>query len=195
MADITSDLVKQLRDKTGVSVMQCKKALEEAGGDMQKAIEILSRKSADIARKKADRELGAGVVSSYIHTNGQIGAMVLLSCETDFVSKNPEFGALARDIAMHASATRPEYVRRNEVSQESLEKLRELFAPEAAGKPENIREKVIEGKVNSRLSELVLLDQPFIKDDSKTIQVLIDEASQKFGERVELAKCAVFSVK
>ena len=192
---VSSDLVKELRDKTGVSVMQCKKALEEAGGDMAKAIDILSRKSADVARKKADRELGAGVVASYIHSNAQVGAMVLLSCETDFVSKNEEFVALARDIAMHATATRPEYIRRDDVSPEAVSHLEEIFTPEAAGKPDGIREKVIEGKVNSRLKELVLLDQAFIKDDGKTVQTLIDEASQKFGERIELSKLAFFSVK
>ena len=192
---ISADVVKELRDRTGVSVMQCKKALEEAKGDMAKAIEILSRKSADIARKKGDRALGAGVVASYIHTNGQVGSIVLLSCETDFVSKNEEFAALAREIAMHAAAARPEYISRADVPEAALSELHTMFAPEAAGKPENIREKVIEGKVNARLAELVLLEQPFIKDDSKTIQGLIDAASQKFGERVAVAKCLYVSVK
>lgn len=195
MSAISAETVKELRDKTGVSVMQCKKALEEAGGDMEKALEILSRKSADIARKKADRTLGAGAVAAYIHSNGQIGAMVLLASETDFVSKNPDFQKLAYDIAMHAAATRPEHVRREDVSEDALAKLRELFAPEAEGKPEQVREKIIEGKVNARLAELVLLEQPFIKDDSKTVQQLIDEASQKFGERIEVSKCTCFSVR
>ncbi len=192
---ISADTVKELRDKTGVSVMQCKKALEEANGNMEKALEILSRKSADIARKKGDRALGAGSVAAYVHGNGQIGSLVLLSCETDFVSKNEEFKVLARDIAMHAAATRPEYVSREDVSPAALAQLRDVFAPEAADKPENIREKVIEGKINSRLAELVLLEQPFIKDDSKTIQGVIDAASQKFGERIVVSKCVYFSVK
>ena len=175
--------------------MQCKKALEEAGGDMDKAVDILSRKSADIARTKSDRELGAGTVSAYVHSNAQIGAMVLLSSETDFVSKNDEFVALARDIAMHAAASRPEYIRRSEVSNAELAHLREMFEPEAAGKPENIREKVIEGKINSRLAELVLLEQAFIKDSDVTIQGLLDRATQKFGERVEVSKCTYITVK
>ena len=192
---ISADTVKELRDKTGVSVMQCKKALEEAGGDMGKALDILSRKSADIARKKGDRALGAGTVAAYVHGNGQIGSLVLLSCETDFVSKNEEFKVLARDIAMHAAATRPEYVSREDVSPAALAQLRDVFAPEAADKPENIREKVIEGKINSRLAELVLLEQLFIKDDSKTIQGIVDAASQKFGERIVVSKCVYFSVK
>ena len=195
MSTISADIVKVLRDRTGVSVMQCKKALEEAGGDMDKAVDILSRKSADIARKKSDRELGAGTVAAYVHSNAQIGAMVLLSSETDFVSKNDEFVALARDIAMHAAASRPEYIRRSEVSEAELAHLREMFEPEAAGKPENIREKVIEGKINSRLAELVLLEQAFIKDSDVTIQGLLDRATQKFGERVEVSKCTYITVK
>ncbi|MDE2212923.1 MAG: elongation factor Ts [Patescibacteria group bacterium] len=192
---ITAEAVKELRDRTGLSVMQCKKALEEAKGDLNKALDILSRKSADVARKKGDRALGAGAVASYIHGNHQVGAMVLLSCETDFVSKNEAFISLARDIAMHAAATRPEHIRQSDVSQSALEKLREIFAPEASGKPANIQEKVIDGKVSARLKETVLLLQPFIKDDSKTIQDLIDAASHKFGERIEVSKCAYFSVK
>ena len=193
--EITSDLVKQLRDKTGVSVMQCKKALEEASGDMGKAIDILSRKSADIAKKKGDRSLAAGAVASYIHAGSQIGAMVVLASETDFVSKNPEFLTLARELAMHAAAARPQYIKREDVSMQALQELRELFAPEAAEKPEGLREKVIEGKVATRLGELVLLDQSYIKDPEKKIQTLLDEASQKFGERIEVSKCIVFSVK
>ncbi len=192
---ISADLVKELRDKTGVSVMQCKKALEEAGGDMNKALDILSRKSADVARKKSDRELGAGTVASYVHSNAQVGSLILLSSETDFVSKNEEFAALAREIAMQAAATRPQYIRRSDISEEEIAHLNEIFAPEAAGKPDGIREKVIEGKINARLKEIVLLEQPFIKDDSKTIQDLVDGASQKFGERVEVSKLAVFFVK
>lgn len=192
---VSADLVKALRERTGLSVMQCKKALEEAGGDTDKAIDILSRKSADVARKKADRELGAGVVASYVHSNAQMGAIVLLSCETDFVSKNEEFSALARDIAMQAAATRPEYVSRDDVPQDALAHLSEIFAPEAEGKPDGIREKVIEGKINSRLKEIVLLEQPYIKDDTKTVQALVDAASHKFGERVVVSKCAFFSVK
>lgn len=163
---ITPEQIKALRDQTGISVMQCKKALEEAGGDMEKALAVLAQKSGDIAKKKLDRELAAGVVASYIHGGGKVGAMVLLSCETDFVSKNEEFAALARDIAMHATATRPVYIRREEVPQDGADHAGE-----------------------------VLLEQPFIKDDSKTIQSLIDAAVQKFGERTEVSKLAVFDVK
>lgn len=150
--DITTEAVKALRDETGVSVMECKKALEAAHGDMEKARAVLRERAAKSVEKKADRQLGAGAVSSYIHNAGQVGAMVLLSCETDFVSKNEAFGALARDVAMHAAAMRP------------------ATAEE-------------------------LLTQPFIKDESKTIADLVADATQKFGERVEVSQLSVFSVK
>lgn len=148
---IEASAVKELRDKTGISMMECKKALEEAEGNMDKAMELLQARSSVIAAKKADRELGAGMVASYIHNTGQVGAMVLLVCETDFVSKNEEFGALARDIAMHVSAMRNEDVE-------------------------------------------ALLSEQFIKDPSKTIKDLLAGATQKFGERVEIAKVSCFSV-
>ncbi|MGH7141750.1 MAG: elongation factor Ts [Minisyncoccia bacterium] len=193
--EITAELVKELRDKTGVSVMQCKKALEEAGGDVNKAIDVLSRKSADVAKKKGSRELAAGAVACYLHAGAQVGAMVLVSSETDFVSRNPEFQLLAREIAMHAAAMRPQYVRREDVSMQALQELRDLFEPDAADKPAGVREKVVEGKVLARLGELVLLEQPFIKDPGKKIATLLDGASQKFGERIEISRCTVFSVK
>jgi len=150
--EVTADQIKELREKTGISVAECKKALVEAGGDMEKATAILREKSAASAAKKADRELGAGAVSAYVHTSAQVGAMVLLSSETDFVSKNEEFVALARDIAMHVSAMNP------------------------ASKEE-------------------LLAQEYIKDPSKTIAALLAEATQKFGERVDLSNFSRFSVK
>ncbi len=150
--EITAEIVKELRDRTGVSVMECKKALVEAEGDMEKALAILNTKSAAAALKKADRELAAGAIASYVHNTMQMGALVLLSSETDFVSKNEEFVALARDIAMHAAAMRP-----------------------------------------ADASEV--LEQPFIKDPSKTIKDMLSLASQKFGERIELSNLAFFSVK
>ncbi|HVY72493.1 MAG TPA: translation elongation factor Ts [Candidatus Paceibacterota bacterium] len=149
---ISAEAVKELRDKTGISMMECKKALEEAEGNMDKAVELLQARSSVIAAKKADRELGAGMVASYIHNTGQVGAMVLLVCETDFVSKNEEFAALARDIAMHVSAMRNEDVE-------------------------------------------TLMTEQFIKDPSKTIKDLLSGATQKFGERVEVAKVSCFSVR
>ncbi len=193
--NITANVVKELRDMTGVSVMLCKTALEEAGGDLGKAVDILSRKSADIAKKKGDRVLAAGTVASYIHAGAQVGALVLLSCETDFVSKNPDFQALAREIAMHAAATRPQYIKREDMSLQTIQELRDLFAPEAADRPEDVRERVVEGKVIARMEEVVLLEQAYIKDPAKKIRVLLDEASQRFGERIEVSKCSVFGVR
>jgi elongation factor Ts len=148
---IDAQAVKELRDKTGVSMMECRKALDEAGGDIEKALEILGQRAAASAAKKADRALGAGAVAAYVHATGQVGALVLLNSETDFVSKNEDFKTLARDIAMHVSAMRP------------------------ATKEE-------------------LLSQQFIKDPSKTVAQLIEGATQKFGERVDLGGFSAFSV-
>ncbi len=191
---ITPEQIKELRIRTGVSFAQCKKALEEAGGDMEGALQVLARLSGDIAKKKNDRILGAGVVQAYVHAK-EIGAMVLLSCETDFVAKNEEFVQLAYDIAMHAAAARPLYVSRDQVPQEDMDMLREKFAGEVEEKPEAMREKILEGKLSARLKEVVLLEQSFIKDETKSIKDLLDAATQKFGERTELSKLSVFSVR
>jgi len=191
---ITTEQIKALRDLTGVSIMQCKNALEEAGGDMDKAKIILQKLSAKAALKKSDRELAAGTVATYIHAGGNIGAMVELSCETDFVSKNEEFQTLAREIAMQVAAMAPEYVKRDEVDEESVSKAREVFQKDVEDKPEEIKEKILEGKLDSYFKEKVLVEQSYIKDDSKTIQKLLDEAVQKFGERVDVARIARFSV-
>ena len=180
---------------TGISVMQCKAALEEANGDKAKALMILSKKSGAIAEKKAGRTLGAGVVSSYIHANNQIGSMLVLRSETDFVSKNEEFAALAREIALQIAASSPQYVKREEIPAEKLEEIKALFVKEVEGKPENLKETILSGKVDAYLKNIVLMEQPYIKDDSKTIRDLIEGAVQKFGERVEIERFARFSVK
>lgn len=190
------DQVKELRDMTGVSVMQCKKALEEAQGDKEKAIEILKRKSKDIAGKKGDRTLGAGTIQSYIHLGGAVGSMVLLSSETDFVSKNEEFKKLAYDIAMHIAAANPEFVSREEVSEETINDLKKVFEEEAvaSGKTDPaVKEKVVSGKLNTYFAERALLEQPFVKNGDVTVGALVDEAVQKFGERIEVTRFARFS--
>lgn len=191
---VTTDDIKALRDQTGVSVMQCKKALEEAGGDAAKALIILRKRSADVAAKKSDRSLGAGVVASYIHNTGTVGAMVLLSSETDFVSKNEDFKKLAYDIAMQVAAANPEYVSREDVSKAELEKAREVFLPEVAGKPENLKDQILQGKLDAYFKDKILLEQPFIKNSDVTIGTLISEAVQKFGERVAISEFSRFSV-
>lgn len=185
--EITTDIIKELRDRTGVSIMQCKKALEEAGGDLAKAEVILKKHSAASAEKKAERTLGAGAVGSYIH-DGSIGAMVVLSSETDFVAKNPDFAALARDIAMQVAATAPAYASLAEIPSEAKSAALAVFEKEVAGKPEEMRAKILEGKLASHFRDHALLEQPFIKDESKTVQQLLNEATQKFGERVEISR-------
>lgn len=192
--DISTEDIKALREKTGVSVMQCKKALEEAGGDMEKAIIILTKKSGDIVAKKSDRDLGAGIIQSYIHAGGSVGALVELNSETDFVSKNEEFATLARDIAMHIAAQKPTYLSRDDVQEEDLVKVREVFLEEVKDKPADMQDKILEGKIDSYLKERILLEQGFIKNPEKTIGDLISEATQKFGERIEIARYTAYTV-
>lgn len=192
---ISTENIKELRDRTGVSIMQCKKALEEAEGDMEKALVLLRKKSGDSAAKKADRELGAGTVAAYVHSSKDVGAMVVLACETDFVSKNPEFTQIAYDIAMHAAATNPQFVSRDEVTDEAVAAARSVFEDEAKDKPEAMREKIVTGKMDSYLQEQVLLEQPFIKNPDQTIQDLVEQATQKFGERIEISDCVRFSTR
>lgn len=191
---ITTEQVKELRELTGVSIMQCKKALEEAVGDLEKAQVILRKQSGAIAAKKSGRTLGAGVVESYIHATKKVGAMVILSCETDFVAKNEEFIALARDIAMHITATNPKFTSRNEVTPEDTKAAEAVFAEEAKDKPEEMRAKIIEGKLTAFLKETILLEQDFIKDSNMTIEGLIESATQKFGEKIEVSRFVQFSL-
>ncbi|HEY4496300.1 MAG TPA: elongation factor Ts [Candidatus Paceibacterota bacterium] len=192
---ITNEQIKNLRDITGVSVMQCKKALEESKGDIEKAVLILRKKSGDIAAKKKDRVLGAGAVAAYIHNNAAVGALVELLSETDFVSGNEEFRKIAYDIAMHVTASNPEFLKRSDVTVNELKKVEELFVDEIKSKPEAIRSKILEGKLNAYFKERILLEQPFIKNPDITIQEMIDAAIQKFGEKIAVGRFARFSVK
>ncbi len=193
---ITTEQIKELRDLTGVSVMQCKKALEEAQGDKEKALLILRKKSSDIALKKGDRELGAGVVQSYIHSNKTVGTLIELSCETDFVARNEEFVTLARDIAMHITATNPEYTDETEITEDVRAKVIEMFKKEVSesGKPADIQEKMMEGKLSAYFAERTLLAQPFVKNPDLTIKGLIDGAVQKFGEKIAVSRFVRFTV-
>ncbi len=191
---ISTEVIKQLRDATGVSIMQCKKALEEAEGDIEKAKVILQKYSKAAADKKSDRELGAGTVASYIHQGGAVGVLVELMCETDFVSKNEAFQALAKDLAMHVAALAPEFLRKEDLKEEDTIKAKEVFAEEAEGKPEEMKEKIIAGKLDAYFNEKTLLEQSFIKDPSKTIRVMLDEATQKFGEKVEITRFTRYSI-
>jgi elongation factor Ts len=191
----TTEEIKQLRDATGVSVMQCKKALEEAGGDMEKAIVILRKIAAAGAGKKADRELGAGVAAAYTHAGGQVVGAVILACETDFVSRNPDFVKMAYDIAMHVAAMQPEFVSKDQVKDEDVAKAREVFTQEAVNVKEDMREKVVQGKLDSYLKDKVLLEQPFVKNGDITIRELIEGGIQKFGEKIEVVRMERLAVK
>jgi elongation factor Ts len=188
MVTITTEKIKELRDTTGLSIMQCKKALEEALGDMSKAIILLQKKGAGIAAKKADRNLGAGRVASYVHSNGNIGALVELLCETDFVSKNEEFGALAYNIAMQVAATNPLYLKMSDIPEATRKEAEEVFIKEVEGKPADIKAKILEGKINAYFKEKVLLEQEYIKNPEVTVNGLIESFIQKFGERTEIGR-------
>src|SRR3989344_1905641 len=190
-----SDELKQLRDETGVSIMQCKKALAEAGGDIEKAKIILRKQSSAIASKKSDRALGAGIAAAYTHAGGSVVGAVVLACETDFVAKNEEFGKLAYEIAMHVAAMNPHFRTREDVKEGDIRAAEEVFAKEAAAVPEVARAKAIQGKIDKYLGERILLEQPYVKDPSITIRTLLDSAVQKFGEKVEVVRFERLSVK
>jgi elongation factor Ts len=192
---VTTEEIKKLRDETSVSVMQCKKALEEAGGDIEKAKVILRKQSANAASKKADRELGAGVAAAYVHAGGAVVGAVVLASETDFVSKNEAFSKLAYDIAMHVAAMNPQFKARDEVKDTDIAAAKAVFEAEAANVPEDKRAQAIQGKIDSYLRDKVLLEQPFVKDPSVTIGELINQAVQKFGEKVELVRFERLSVR
>lgn len=193
--EITSAQIKELREKTGISVMQCKKALEEASGDMDKAVIILKKKRSEAADKKSDRKLGAGAVGSYIHNTKEAAALVLLASETDFVSKNEEFVALANDIAMHVTAADPKYISRDEIPADIIEKAKEVFIAEIADKPAEMQEKIMEGKLSSYFKDQILMEQDFIKNPESTIGEMVTGAVQKFGENINIAQFSRVSVK
>ncbi|MBI5140382.1 MAG: elongation factor Ts [Candidatus Vogelbacteria bacterium] len=193
---ITADQIKQLRDATGISVMQCKKALEDAGGDTDKALVFLKKKGIEVAAKKSDRTLNAGVVEAYIHPGGAVGAMVELNCETDFVSRNEEFKALAKDLVMHIAASAPIYLDDTSILASVLQATKDTFTKEVSelDKPEEMKSKILEGKVAAYLSERTLLKQPFVKNPDETVSDLLKNKIQKFGEKIEIRRFARFSL-
>lgn len=193
---ISKDDIKTLRDQTGISFMQCKKALEEAEGDMEKAMLMLRKASGKAASKKADRELGAGVVRSYIHSNNQVGVLLELNCETDFVAKNEEFLALADNIAMHIAAMSPVFVSESEITDADRAKITEVMQEEVADmdKPEDIKAKILEGKLNDYFAAQTLLGQAYVKNPDQTISQLIEEAIQKIGEKIEVGRMVRYGV-
>jgi len=192
--EITAAKVKELREKTGVGMMQCKSALKEAGGDLAEAEKVLRKKGAATAAKKADRATGEGQVVSYIHTGGKIGVLVEINCETDFAARSDEFQNLIKGLAMHVAAAAPRFLRREEVSEAALADEREIARDQAlkSGKPEQIVERIVEGKLEKFFSEHVLLEQPYVRDPDKTVGQLITDAVAKIGENIQIRRFARF---
>ena len=191
MSNITAKLVKDLRDKTGAGMMDCKKALNETSGDLEKAIEWLRKKGIASAEKKSGRVAAEGAIGSYIHTGSRVGVLLELNCETDFVARGEIFQSLLKDIAMQVAACpNVEYVSVNDVPQDVVEKekLIEMGRDDLANKPEQIREKIVEGRIAKRLKELVLLDQPYIKDSALTVEQLVKETAGKIGENIKVRR-------
>jgi len=191
---ITPGQVKELRERTGAGVMDCKKALTEANGDIEKAIVLLRERGLAKAAKKAGRVTAEGIIDSYIHGNGRIGVLVEVNCETDFVAKNEEFRSLVKDIAMQIAASNPKYISKEDVPQEVIEKEKEILKAQAIneGKPEHIAEKIVEGRIAKFYEEVCLLEQPFIKDPDKKVSELIMEKIALLGENISVSRFARF---
>ena len=193
---ITAKDVKELRDKNGAGMMDCKKALQDADGDMEKAIDILRTSGAAKAAKRSERATNHGTLGSYLHFGGRIGVLVELNCETDFVANTDDFQQLAKDLAMHVAASNPLAVRIEDVPEAVVAKEREIYLEQvkAEGKPENIQEKIVEGKLKKFFKENVLLEQPFVKDPDKSVEALVTEVSAKTGENIGIARFARMEV-
>jgi elongation factor Ts len=193
---ISAQDVKALRDRTGAGMMDCKKALQETGGDMEAAVDFLRAKGAAKAAKRAEKAANEGTIGSYIHFGGKVGVMVELNCETDFVAKTDDFTGLAKDLAMHIAASSPLAVGPEDIPTETVERERGVFLEQVKneGKPEHIAEKIVEGKLRKFFEENTLLKQAFVKDPDKTVEQLITEISAKTGEKIEVARFARFQV-
>ena len=186
--EITAARVKELREKTGIGMMKCKEALAECEGDFEKAIDYLRKKGLATADKKGGRATNEGRVASYIHTNNKIGVMLEVNCETDFVAKGEEFGQLAKDICMQIAASSPIAVRRDDIPADVIEREKDIYKDQAKGKPENIVDKIVDGKLNAYFKNICLLEQPFIRDTSVVIEDLIKEKIAKFGENITVSR-------
>jgi elongation factor Ts len=190
MTDISAEEVKRLRERTGAGMMDSKKALQEAGGDVDRAVEILRERGLASAQKRAGRSATQGVIDAYIHHNNTVGVLVEVNCETDFVAKTDEFRRLARDVALHIASAMPQWVTRDEVPEEILETERRIYEAEARqkGKPDNALDRIVEGKLQGFFKTTVLLDQPYVKEPEKAVQQLVDEVSAKVGEKVAVRR-------
>src|SRR5215210_8043518 len=200
MAEITGAAVKALREKTGAGMMDCKKALTEAGGNEEQAVEILRKRGMASAGKKAGRVAAEGAVGSYIHMGGKVGVLVEVNCETDFVARTEAFQSLVKDIAMHVAAAEPRFVSRDEVPADAIDKEREIARaqakndPKNANKPDQVIDKIVEGRLNKFYEEAVLLDQPFVEDPAKTVGELVTEKIAKTGEKITIRRFARYKM-
>lgn len=196
MAEITAALVKQLRDKTGAGMMECKAALTEANGDMEAAITLLRKRGLAQAAKRAGRTTAQGTIGSYIHLGGKIGVLVEVNCESDFVARTDDFNNLVKEVGMHIAAAAPKWLRREDVPAEEIEKEKAIYRSqmEKENKPAHVMDKIIEGKLGSFYSQFVLLDQPTIRDDKVTVAQLVAQASAKTGENIQISRFVRFRV-
>ena len=196
MAEITAQMVKELREATGAGVLDCKKALQDSNGDFDAAVEILRKKGLASAAKKASRDTNEGMIGTYVHAGAKVAGMVALSCETDFVARTEQFQQLARDIAMHVVAARPQWLRREDVPADVIGREKEIYREQMAGsgKPPQVVDKIVEGKLDKWYTEVCLLEQPFVKDSDQTIQNLLTDAVAALGENIRISRFARLEV-
>lgn len=200
MANVTSQAIKALREKTGAGMMECKSALVEADGDEEKAIEILRKRGLATASRKAGRIAAEGLVNSYVHAGGKIGVLIEVNCESDFVARNEDFRTFVHDLAMHVTAAEPHYIRKEDVPQEILAKEREIALeqarsdPKNANKPQQVLDKIVEGRLSKFYQEACLLEQPFVKDQNTTVGELLNQMIQKTGENIRVRRFARYKM-
>ena len=194
MAQITVELVKELRERTGVGMMECKKALAETGGDVDKAIEHLRKQGVASAEKKASRQAKEGLVEAYIHPGSRVGVLIEVNCETDFVARTDEFQGLVRNLAMHVAAMKPLAVRREEIDAETVAREQAIYLEQLKleGKPANLAERIVQGKLDKYFQGVALLEQPYVRDDKKTVETVVKEAIAKLGENIVVRRFALF---
>jgi elongation factor Ts len=196
MANISAAMVKQLREKTGAGMMDCKNALSEVKGDIEKAIEFLRKKGLATAQKRAGRALSEGIIQSYIHMNGKLGVLVEVNCETDFVAKNEDFQEFVKNIAMHIAASNPLGITPEDVSEDIIEKEKEIYRAQALdmGKPENVTDKIVEGKLNKFYQESCLLNQPYVRDTDMSVADLLNELIARIGENISIKRFVRYQI-
>lgn len=194
--NITTELIQRLRKETGAGMMDAKKVLQEAEGDFDQAVDLLRKRGQKVAAKKADREAGEGLIGTYLHSNGKMGVLVEVKCETDFVARNEQFKALVHDLALHIAASNPLYVSEQDVPEDVKAKEKEIYSAQLAQEnvPAHVQEKVIEGKLKKFYSEVCLLNQPFLKDQEKTVADVVTEAIAKIGERIVISRFARLAI-